>query len=146
MLSVEEALGDFRSAIKEKGYAMRLIEYSHNISTNDSHETRKVLQGGFLLVKYHSRRSTGATGYLAARADCERICDEFTAKMVADSRNGHPLFYYSLDMPDSIHVDPEVASGDGFYSGCLVTFTLANYFKDCTDGVAWADSGLTPYT
>ena len=144
MVSVEEALGDFRSGIKEKGFAMRLIEYSYTPTTAGGDEGRKILQGGFILVKYHSKRSSGEAGYIQARAACEKVVDEIIEKMVADSRAGHELFYYGLDAVDGVNVQPEIAAGDGFYSGCLVTFTLAPFFRQCPAETAWGDGGLTP--
>lgn len=144
LVSVEEALGDFRTGIQGKGFAMRLIEYSYAPTTVGADEARKVLQGGFILVKYHSKRSSGEADYIQARAACEQVVDEIIEKMVADSRAGHDLFYYGLDTVDGVHVQPEIAAGDGFYSGCLVTFTLAPYFRQCSQLTAWADGGLTP--
>lgn len=147
IISLEEALGDFRSGTKEKGPIMRLIEYSYTTSDFGQHEVRKRIEGGFIIAHYHSARAGGSEDYLQAMVKSERICDEVIEKMIGDSKAGHPLFYYSFSSRQDVAVNPTRFIGDACYSGYMCLFSFSNYFRACPDGEdapAWLDGGVTP--
>ena len=148
IISLEEALGDFRSGAKAKGPIMRLIEYSYTASDFGAHEVRKRIEGGFIIAHYHSARAGGSDGYLDAMVASERIVDEIVEKMIGDSKAGHPLFYYSLSSRQDFTVNPTRFIGDACYSGYICLFSFSNYFRACPDGEgapAWLDGGVTPH-
>ena len=148
MIGVEEALGDFRTGVKEKAFIMRLLNYNYSIGDAGEHETKKFLEGGFIIARHFSGRAVGTADYYEAMDDSEQVVDEVIEKMLADSRNGHPLWYHSLDSRQNIRVNPRAYTGDASYAGWLVTFSWSNRFRDCItsdDAPAWIDGGLTPY-
>lgn len=143
MVSVEEALGDFRTAGKEKGFVFRLIEYTYQVGDNDAHQIRKQIQGGFIVAKYHGVRSEGKAAYFLAMEDSEKVVDEIIAKMITDSQDGHPLFFHSLDSRQEISVSPTLRRPDGSYSGWICLFSFSPHFPECVEDT-WLDGGLTP--
>ena len=148
LITVDEAVGDFRSGVKEKGYIMRLLEYSYQVSDSGQHEVLKMHQGGFLIAHSYSERAGGAAAYMAAKGLAEKVMDEMIEKMIADSKNGHPLFYYSLDSRQDFNVTPVKHVGDASYTGYLCLFTFRSWFRNCiTDPTApaWVDEGVTPH-
>lgn len=148
VIDVEEALADFRSISTPKGYLMRLINYTYQIGMNDGADAQKYINGGFIIAKYHSHRRDGEDGFNTAMLQSEKIVDEIIEKMVADSRNGHPLFNRSLDTVNSINVQPKIYTGDSGYSGWICTFNISNYWRNCithADAPAWTDNGQTPH-
>ena len=147
MVGIEEALSDFRSGAKAKGFIFRLIHYTYTVGDDAAHETRKQLQGGFIVARHFSGRNLGTPDYYEAMEQSEQITDELIEKMIADSINGHPLWYHSLDSRQTISVQPVTLLGDGSYTGWLCTFQFANFWRNCTeaeDAPQWSDGGLTP--
>lgn len=144
VISVEEALGDFRTSGKEKDFVFRLIEPTYVISDDGQAPIRKQVQGGFVVAKFHSPRSGVASDYYTAMDDAEIIVDDFIAKMIADSKNGHPLFFNSLDSRQQITVTPTLKRADCSYSGWICTFNFSQAFSDCASE-SWEDEGLTPF-
>lgn len=144
VISVEEALGDFRTAGKEKGYAFRLLEPIYFIGDNGNAPIRKTAQCGFIIAKYHGVRTGSADAYMTAMDDAESVSNDFVSKMIADSQNGHPLFFYSLDSRQNINVTPTTRRADGTYSGWIITFQISINFDDCPSA-NWLDDGLTPF-
>lgn len=147
MMSIEEAVGDFRTTIKEKGFIMRGIHYTYSISDKNA-DAMKQLTCGFVIAKYHSSRTGGKEAFQQVLVDTEKVVDEIVEKMIADSKNGHPLFYYSLNTAQNVSVIPKVSAGEVGYSGWLCTFRIANHWRNCikhTDAPQWADDGKTPY-
>lgn len=144
-ISIEEALTSFRTNIREKGYFMRLIQYTYTIDDNKSQNSLKHLMGGFIIAKHHKKDDFD--DMVDAIANSERIVDEIVERMVADSRNGHPLFYHNFDRPENVSVNPWHYPVDS-YSGWICTFEISNFFRNCiTDpkAPAWTDGGLTPF-
>lgn len=147
VIDIEESFGDFRTGAKEKSYLMRLLNYTYSISL-EAHETHKILEGGFLVARYYSPRTDGADGYFQAMADAEKVMDEIIEKMIADSRNGHPLFYHQLNRNQDIMVQPIRYTGDVSYCGWRCIFAFRQFWRDCitsNEAPAWTDGGVTPY-
>lgn len=146
MIDVEEALGDFRTIGQEKGFIMRGIFYTYNIAQNA--DTLKFCNGGFIIAHYHSNRLKGQNDFFEAMRKSEKVVDEIIEKMIADSINDHPLFYQSLNTPQSFSVSPKVYTGDTGYSGYICTFHFNNHWRNCIDSPhapEWGDDGLTPH-
>jgi len=146
MMHLEEVVSDLRSTAREKGYIMRGFHYTYNV--NDNGQGRKFAQGGFLIAKAFSSRTTGKESFFDAMDNSERIVDEIIEKMISDSRAGHPLFLHSLDSGQSINIRPRPYVSDG-YAGWFCTFDFFNNFRVCiTDDAApaWVDGGKTPFT
>ena len=137
-ISIDQALGSFRTGIKSKSYFFRLILYTGTTEevTNDR---RKNLQCGFILGKYHKKDHVS---YLDALSDTEKTMGDFIARMVHDSQNGHALFSYSLETIADIHYLPTEYTGDQNYSGWICTFVIRPQFDQCAEGVnapGWLD-------
>lgn len=148
LISVDEAMGDFRGGVPTKGLILRLIEYSYSVGDGGRTNMEKTIQGGFLVAQHYSNRATGTEGYKSAMTIAERVTDELIEKIIADSIAGHPLFNYSLDSRQNFQVNPLPRSGDGSYAGYMVLFEFSNFFRVCPthdDAPAWADGGATPY-
>lgn len=147
MIDVEEAFGDFRQGVKEKGYLFRLINFTYAVTAEGQMDIGKMLTGGWIIAKYFSPRAGGETEFRAALADCERINDSFIEKIVTDSRNGHPLWFYSMDSEPEFRSQSLQLTGDGAYCGWRTVFTWYNSFTICdpADQVEWLDGGITPH-
>jgi hypothetical protein len=145
-LTIEQALSNFRSGFKEKGFYMRPILYTYSVEGNKADDPRKKPMGGFIVARYH--RPGKFEEYIEALSQSERIVDDILERINADSLNGHPLFYGSQDTLTDIEITPSPYSGDVNYSGWLCTFTFHNFFRACLehpDSPAWTDGGLTPF-
>lgn len=148
LVTVEQAMGDFRTGAQTKATIVRLLEYSYVVDDQGKSQNAKAMQGGFIVASYYSARSGGDAAYIAAMAKSERIADEIIEKMITDSQAGHPLFDYSLDSRQQIQVNPIRNTGDATYVGFIVLFAYENFFRVCTthdDAPAWTDGGQTPY-
>lgn len=148
VIDVEEALGDFRGAVKEKAFIFRLILYTYEPRLAEG-EIMKNMQGGFIIAHSFSARDGGGSDHLQALTLSEQVVDQIIAKMIADSRNGHPLFEGSFDTPDGVIVTPVVYTGDSSYAGWRVLFDLASSMDICIPGANapdWIDEGVTPFS
>lgn len=146
-INVEEALGDFRAGAKEKGFIFRLINYFFSIGDNGAHETRKEINGGFIIAHYHSPRTGGVEQIYEALRKSEKVGDEIIEKMITDSRNGHPLFGRSFDSNQDVTAQPVTSVGDN-YSGYRYIFKFSNHWRNCitaAEAPAWTDGGTTPH-
>ena len=147
MIDIEDSFGDFRLGAKEKGYLLRLITYTYGVGLS-THETLKAYTGGYIIAKYFQPRTGGEEEYWAAMDDTERINDELIEKIIVDSRNGHPLWYNSLDSRQDFSVQPIRLTGDGSYCGWRTIFSWRSYWRDCItspDAPEWADGGVNPH-
>ena len=145
MMQVEEALGDLRTAAKEKDYLMRGFHYTYHVQ--DDGQGRKHIQGGFLIARYYSASEGGTAALLAALDDAETVMDELIEKIISDSRAGHPLFSHSLDSGQQIQVRPRPMVGDS-YAGWMCFIDFYNWFRVCLEdpaAPAWLDGGQTPH-
>lgn len=143
VVSIEEALGEFRSGVKSDQTFMRLVNYSYVVNDN-SHEAQKMCQGVFLILKNFSSRAEKSDKYFQAMNDTNIIVDDIISKMMNDSRVGHTLFYNSLNRAEGFSVTPREYYGDGC-CGWIVSFRFNNFFNDCPDNApAWTDGGVTP--
>lgn len=148
VVSVEEAIGDFRGKVSSTGFYFRLIDYSWGVDEYGAFQFQRK-QGGFIVGKKIAVRSTVAAARIAARNQCERICNDFIAHMLADSKNGHPLFAHQGDelAAFKINVQPLLATGDGSYDGLICTFEFAvenDYTLACHPVPEWQE--LSPNT
>jgi len=124
VIDIEEALGDFRTGVKEKDFIFRLIQYTYNVRVGEDGNPRKYMQGGFIIAKYFGPRSQN---HLTALSAAELVTDQFIQKMISDSRGGHPLFANRLGDGRDISVSPVVLTGDASYAGWRVIFSFDNY-------------------
>ena len=133
VIDIEEALGEFRTASKEKGVMFRAIIPFWNLPDEYSGNSRVAVQGGFIVAKYHSSRETDSVEFIRAMDESKEIALDFAEKMVADSQNGHPLFHYSINSIQHLNwnAQPRTNIGDGSYSGYLCTFTFQTHFRNC---------------
>lgn len=144
------AYGQYRTAIREKSFMMRLINYTFGMTDGDD-QSRKSMVGGFIISKWHGTAQDITTEVTAAMEDSEKVVEDIVAKMVRDSQEGHPLFDSGADEVGDLQLNaqPLFFTGDGTYSGWIVTFKLNNYFDHCDStrsGVVWPDGGTTPYS
>lgn len=141
----EEAWGDFRTDIKEKNYAVRLVMPEFSLQNLDGCAARNydVL---FFVGKYAKPRTGDKADHYAALADCERIALDFVSKIVMDSRNNLALFNYTGETVEDLQVRGEFIHqfGDGSYVAVMLSLSFANIIHIETAGVAWTDGGLTP--
>lgn len=149
VISPEEvAIGHFRTAVKEKSYILRLILYTYELGDNETENALKEIMAGFVVAKHHSLRTSGSSSFYNALSGSEKVGDEIIEKMIADSRNGHPLFNNSFNTAHDIIVSPAIGVGDTGYSGWMYTFRFSNFWRNCLTAPGapvWVDEGLTPY-
>lgn len=146
-VSLEEALGEYRRDISSDKIIMRLSMYTYAPNDNEAADAQKLCQGAFVLLKNFSLRSGNKAAYYAAMAATEKVVDEIIEKMLADSRNDHPLFHNSLNTAKNIFVSPREFEGDG-KCGWIVSLRFTTWFRNCiTDPAApaWLDGGETPH-
>lgn len=143
IIDVEEALGDFRTGVKEKGRIMRLLSPTMLPTQNGGQYTNEI-QGGFIVAQYYQKGNKPS--FITAMDETETICSDIIEKMISDSADGHPLFYSEFDIPSVTSMQPRGITGDGSYAGWLVLFTMEPFWKACIDPttVAWTDGGRTP--
>lgn len=144
LISAEEAVGDFRSGIKEKSYLVRLLMPSLASKGVDNFGRFEWLCG-FLVAKYTPMRQTDADdSMIDALDETQAVASDFLAQIIEDSINGHHLFAYSANSPEAIHatMQPRIFQGDTQYSGWLVTFRLSIPFTRCVpDEGYWTSQG-----
>ena len=128
-ISMIEAMGDFRSGMRGKDYAFRLINYTVGLNDNYASNALKNHEGGFILTCYHKK--SDYEDFLSTLENCERIALEFIERMVYDSKNGHELFYHSLNTIQGINLSFTEYANDLTYSGVIVTFPFSNFFENC---------------
>ena len=148
VVDFEEAWSDFRTKIKEKDYMMRLALPSGGLSGN-SDETIDVM-GGFLIAKYFKTRTGTSQDLITTLDDCMRVGIEIAEKIVADSKNGHPLWYWSANSPETLDLTftPRVWTGDAAYAGWMFIFRFNTDWRNCSKHPTepgWPDGGFTPY-
>lgn len=146
VVSLEEALGEFRSDLARDQIIMRISNYSYTVNDNTADDAQKMCQAAILILQGHSSRSEDPADYYRAMERTEKVTDELIEKMIADSRNGHPLFNYSINTVANVNVSPRENYGDG-KCGWLLVFRFNNHFRNCVqseDAPAWTDGGLTP--
>lgn len=144
----DEAFGDFKTSAPEKNYFARLILPTMSIS-QDMDNAWKTYQFGLMVGKFYSNREDGKAGQMTAFKDSEKVADELIARMVMDSRNGHPLFGGTIDNPDNLNLQGDffAFSGDGAYASTLYLFEFSTHRFIDTDcqTIVWGDGGLTPF-
>lgn len=143
----EQAFGDFRTGVKPKDYFVRMILPSITFMNHGS-SAKKWYQGGLLVGRWYSRAESDKATQMAAYSAAEKVADEFVARMVADSRNGHPVFANSIDQVENLKINGDFIQGEGdlSYSAVLYLFdfgTFRGLDADC-QSITWADGGLTP--
>lgn len=145
---VEEAFSAFRTGAVEKGYFVRMLLPTMGFS-NGGTTPRKEYQFGLMVGKQYSRREDAKLAGITALGLAEKVADELVARMIQDSRNGHPLFEGCCDMPDDLNMtgDNYLFEGDGSYAAQLYMFDLSTprFLETDCQTITWADGGLTPY-
>ena len=139
----EEAFSDFRTAGAEKTFFVRLIVPTMSFKPSGNNAIKKY-QLGIMVGRYYSRREDAQTEQVAAWSDSERIADDFCARMVMDSRDGHELFFRTIDHVDHLDVNAEFLadSGDGSFASVLYTLNFGVFRcvdPDGDDFAAWGD-------
>lgn len=147
VIDQESAKGDFRSSATEKGFIFRLIEPSGSAAGDADPNTR--LLGGFIIARYNAPRTKGDTDQTAAMDSAWKVGVDIIVKMVADSQNGHPFWYYSINTLDALELNfqPRLLVGDVPYCGWMFTFRWRQPVELCLGAPgqpAWLDGGLTP--
>ena len=134
VIDVEEAFGDFRTAVKEKDFIMRLLWPFWTLTDNYS-DSRVSIQGGVLIAKYHGNRKEGSPEFISAMSESAIICHDIAEKMVADSQNNYPLFYESIRSVQHLNWNAQPAPfvGDTNYSGYICTFSFDNHMRNCLE-------------
>jgi len=134
MLTVEEALGAFRSSLKESKYVFRLLEPTWSLIGEDAQGMQEV-EAGFIIAKKGSDRNKGKTHYIDSIASCEAIAHEFANKIMLDSNDGHPLFNYSVNTLKELkwHCQTMRKVGDGSFDGVIASFSFLMDFDTCID-------------
>lgn len=132
-VTVEEAFGDYKTKVPEKGYAFRLLEMSKSISDNEVGDVAMWGEGGFIILHHWSERTDGGEGRKVAFDKAEAVMDDFIVKMIADSAAAHPLFPYSIAQAKNMKLNANQIwrSGDGSYAGWFVTFSWMQPLENC---------------
>lgn len=144
-----ESLGSLIRGIRRNSYLMLLLPAEYSVTDDDNRIGHKRIDGGFILAHYYNPRNDTDADRRSAIYSAEAVVDAIIEKMIADSREGHPLFNYSLNADQDIRVQVANHTGDGSYTGYLVTFQISSYFRLCPtadDAPAWTDGGQTPFS
>ena len=147
-MDIAEAFGSIRDGVRPQGFIFRLFRPYRRFVKREG-GTFRVLEGGFLIAKFGDVRQQGDGIVTLAMDESLLIVDQVVARMVGDSRNGHPLFEYGADKADALGFQalPATNVGDGTYHGFSCTFELSAPFEatgDCEPD-AWLDGGVTDY-
>lgn len=144
----EQAFSDFRTAEEEKAYFVRFILPTMRMEPHGNNAIKKY-QVGLMVGKYYSRREGAKEEIVAAWSDAERVADDFIARMLADSRNGYPLFNATGDSVAGINLQGDFwdVQGDGSWAAVLYFFDIGTHRclspNDVNDYAEWLDGGLT---
>lgn len=144
VIALETAMGDFRTGIKAKDFAVRLVLPGGSAGGEVSNAFLS-LTGGFVVMKSYSERKDGASK-LDALNDSLLIAQDFLARMQHDSSLGVGPFAYGLNTLDAMQpgIQPRVAETSDFYAGWLVTFKFSQKITVCLGSPtapAWTDGG-----
>jgi len=147
LVSIDQAFSNTRSTNIEKGYIFLLLEPTWVLTGTEGQQVRQVVQGGFLIAKHYGIRDEGSPAYIAAIQDTERIAKEVALRMVADSREGHPLFDYSANHFEYLNWTAQAMDnvGDGTYAGHLCTFEFHRGIVQCLDSYPAEWQSPTPF-
>lgn len=149
MISVDEALGDLRTAIGTNQFIFRLIDYTWGLVADGGYEQQNKV-GGYVIAGKIDQRNGLSAGRIAVRNQCETIVNDYITHMVADSRAGHPLFGNSIDSIEllNLNVQPLLNTGDGSYDGLIATYSWNypnNYNLACHPVPEWQELSPTTY-
>jgi hypothetical protein len=145
VVSYEEAFSDFRTGAQEKTFFMRLVLPTVSFSRSGNN-AKKHYQCGIMVGRYYSTREGDKTAKITAWAAAEKVADDIIARMVYDSREGHQLFFNTIDTVDNLNLNGDFidVQGDGSYAAVMYLFDFANF--RCVDGagsefiaVGWLD-------
>lgn len=147
-VGLEESFGVLRDGVRPQSFIMRLVRPRRSFDREES-GTFASLQGGFLVARFGDSRMEGGGAIIDAQDASLQLSDAIAARMVADSRAGHPLFVYCADRADMLdwNAEPVEGVGDGTYHGYFITFRLRrswNQLSTCAED-DWIDDGLTDY-
>lgn len=148
VVDFEEAWGDFRTAVKEKDFIMRLVLPSGGV-VGHADETVEVL-GGFVIARYWNKRNEGDKEMVTAMDASFKVGMDICEKIIADSKEEHPLWYHSANTPDALDISfqPKIYVGDAQYAGYIFLFRWHTAWRNCISSPqapAWVDGGLTPH-
>lgn len=123
VIAYDEALGDFKTGAKEKAYFVRFILPTMKWA-NQGNNAHKHYECGLMVGKFYSTREDAKTEKITAWADAERVADDFIARMVYDSREGHALFNSTIDLVENAHLTGDFldVQGDGSYAAVMYLF------------------------
>jgi hypothetical protein len=128
VVAYDEALGDFRSAAKEKDFFVRFI-LPTMAWKNHGNNAMKHYQCGIMVGKYYSTKEADKTAKITAWAAAERVADDFIARMLNDSREGHALFNSTIDLVENAQLSGDFmdAQGDGSYASVMYLFDFGTF-------------------
>lgn len=148
VITIEQALGDYRVGVQAQGWIFRLIEPTYRILLDDSGRYRKYMQGGYVVAKWIDFRAADEDTRHQIVDQVEQVNDDLIAKMIADSMNDFPLFNHSLDSNQQISSELVPITGDASYIGIRTIYSWDTGFVNCLlplEEEGWADEGVTPY-
>lgn len=127
-IDIEEALGEFRSRLKDDDFVFLLIHYTtERPPYNVNAEIER--QCGFYIMKKYSPRKDD--DYVAALDEAERVGWELMNSVVVDSEAGHSLLQYSLNSDADIKANHTLKSFAPSHVGWLFMFTIRSHAPIC---------------
>ncbi len=128
VVAYDEAFGDFKTGAKEKSYFVRFILPTMKWENKDNN-AHKRYQCGFIVGKYYSTKEDLKTVKVTAWAEAERSADDFVARMVYDSREGHALFNSTIDLVENAQLQGDFmdVQGDGSYAAVMYLFEFGTF-------------------
>lgn len=146
VISVEEALGDFRSRIGLEDFYFFLIDYTWSVNELGGFQYQEK-QGGFVIAKKLDVRNVVSADRVAARDQLEIVVNDFISHILADAQNGHPLFSNNDTLSSlKVNVQPLFLTGDGSYDALICTFEFnvpLEYRLECHPSLVWRE--LSPH-
>ena len=133
VVSVEEAWGDYRTRQKEKDFTMRLVLPSGGLADGEQSDPMVDAMGGFVIAKYWDKRNEGDAALLEALDLSWEVGQDLVERIIHDSNQGHPLWYFSVNSPAALELSwqPKIYTGDAQYAGWMFIFKWHAPLRNC---------------
>ena len=137
-ISIEDVfIGAGRNEWKQKGRILVLMDPIININRSNTHSIKQSYEGGFMILAHFKKGDE--TDHVEKKNHTHEIAYDIINRMIMNSKEGHPLFNYSIDGHNAFNVDFADYKGDGYYTGTRCTFSFMTNKEKCVYQSKWVD-------
>ena len=140
-INVEELTNGLRTQISERSKILVLVNYSFKTEDNKTHDLRKVMSFGFMVLDYVNDECFEEEA--TKMNECEQIIDDIIARSKYESKrevmDENSIWYGSMDNTDDWYVSPIRCQADTDYVGYLVTSEVQVPLDCKVDPNSWGD-------